>query len=230
VRDEVLITGISSHLGRLVARAALAHRYQVIGIDRRPWPDARRRSRCTPSTCRSARRGVFRTRRPDAVIHLATVTQLSRDPAEERSRINLTGTRVVFEHAEKYGVQAAIFVGRHTFYAPPRRALFHTETTRRSPSRRSGAGDLVAADLFAGSAFAMPQLRTVVLRICYTLAARTRAPRNFLGGRACRWCSASIALPGDARGGRRARHRADARFEAARTYNVAGHRPCRCRC
>ena len=37
---KVLIPGISSKIGNLVAIELLAKGHEVIGIDRRPWPDA----------------------------------------------------------------------------------------------------------------------------------------------------------------------------------------------
>ena len=183
---RVLITGISSNLGRLVARAALSQRHQVIGIDRRPWPDA-------PKTIdmhavdlqKRPAEDVFRTRHPDAVVHLATVTHTSRD-ADERQRINLNGTRFVFEHAERYGVQVAVFVGRHTFYGAASDApLYHTETDPPlAVATFPELADLVAADLFAASAlWRLPKLRTVVLRICYTIGpSRKGTLANFLDG------------------------------------------------
>ena len=75
---------------------------------------------------------VFRKRRPDAVIHMATVTHLVAK-TEERYRINLGGTRAVFEHCAAYGVKQAIFVGRHTYLRRRRRlaALSTPRTSRR---------------------------------------------------------------------------------------------------
>jgi UDP-glucose 4-epimerase len=169
---RLLITGISSNLGRLVAHVALAEGHTVIGIDRRPWPDAPRavEMHAVDLQKRPAEE-VFRTKHIDAVVHLATVTALSKD-ADDRHRINLGGTRAVFEHAERYGVKSCVFVGRHTFYgAAPDAPLYHQETDPPlAVATNPDLADLVAADLFAASAlWRMPQLRTVVLRMCYTI-------------------------------------------------------------
>jgi UDP-glucose 4-epimerase len=185
---RVLITGISSHLGRLVAKAALAQRHQVVGIDRRPWPDAPKTIEMHAVDLRKRKaEDVFRTRRPDAVIHLATVTHLSRSDTEGRTRINLEGTRTVFEHAERYGAGAAVFVGRHTFYGAAADApLYHTETDPPlAVATFPELSDLVAADLFAASAlWRVPTLRTVVLRLCYTLGpAKKGTLANLLSGK-----------------------------------------------
>ena len=58
---------------------------------------------------------IFRQHRPEAVIHMATVTHLT-VRNEDRYRINLFGTRAVFDHCAHYGAKRCIFVGRHTYY------------------------------------------------------------------------------------------------------------------
>ena len=184
---RLLITGISSNLGRLVAKVALEQRHTVIGIDRRPWPDAPKaiEMHAVDLTKRAAE-DVFRTRRPDAVVHLAIVTHFSPD-AEERYRINLGGTRIVFEYAERYEVQSCVFVGRHTFYgAAPDAPLYHKETDPPlAVATFPELADLVAADLFAASAlWRTPKLKTVILRICYMLgSSRKGTLASFLEGR-----------------------------------------------
>lgn len=184
---RLLITGISSNLGRLVATLALQQGHSVIGIDRRPWPDAPRAVEMhRVDVQKRAAEDVFRTRRPDAVVHLATITHTSEIDAEDRHRINLGGTRAVFEHSERYGVTACIFVGRHTFYgAAPDTPLYHTETDPPlAVATFPDLADLVAADLFAASAlWRVPQMHSVILRICYTIGpSRKGTLANYLRG------------------------------------------------
>lgn len=184
---RLLITGISSNLGRLVAKLALANDHTVLGIDRRPWPDAPRAVEMhNVDLQKRAAEDVFRTRHPDAVVHLATVTSLSKD-AEDRHRINLGGTRAVFEHAERYNVRSCVFVGRHTFYGAAADApLYHPETDPPlAVATFPELADLVAADLFAASAlWRTPALQTVVLRICYTIGPSKKGTlASFLEGR-----------------------------------------------
>jgi UDP-glucose 4-epimerase len=114
---------------------------------------------------------VFRHTRPEAVVHMATVTSLVM-PGEERYQINLGGTRAVFEYSRAYGVQHCIFLGRHTFYgAGPDSPLFHVEDEPPlALNRFPELADLVASDLFAATAlWRHPELVTSVLRACYTL-------------------------------------------------------------
>jgi len=169
---KVLIPGVAGRLGKLVAERLVANGHDVIGIDRRAFPDAPAGVEVHEVDIR--KRGaedVFRRVRPQAVIHMATVTHLVRQ-SEDRYRINLGGTRAVFEHSRAYGVEHVVFVGRHTFYgAAADSPLFHSED---EPPVGIGSfpelADLVAADLYAGSAlWRYPDLTTSVLRTVYTL-------------------------------------------------------------
>ncbi len=169
---KVLITGVSGRLGQLVARRLLYSGKTVIGIDHRPWPEA------PPELClfrtdlrKRKAEDVVRSERPDAIVHLATVAHL-RSPAWERHRINLQGTKAVFDYSARYDVKHTIFVGRHTYYgAAPDSPLYHTENDPpMAIESYPELADLVAADLFAGSAlWRFPTLHTAVLRLCYTL-------------------------------------------------------------
>ena len=102
---KVLITGISGKLGRLVAKRLLEEGHRVIGVDQRPWPDAPKGIKIVSADIRKRpAEEVFRTQRPDSVIHMATVTHLTTRMSEDRQRINLGGTRAVFENCHNYGV------------------------------------------------------------------------------------------------------------------------------
>src|SRR5262245_3537927 len=162
--------------------------HEVIGIDARPWGDAPRGIELYEVDIRKrAAEDVFRKRRPEAVVHMATVTSLQLR-GEERYRINLGGTRAVFEHSRAYGVAHCVFVGRHTFYgAGADSPLFHQEDEPpMALATFPELADLVAADLYAATAlWRFPELTTTVLRMCYslgptgggTLATFLRGPR-----------------------------------------------------
>ncbi|HTO96904.1 MAG TPA: SDR family oxidoreductase [Myxococcales bacterium] len=169
---KVLIPGISGLLARKVAVRLLAIGHEVIGIDPRGWPGVPEGIELHSLDIRKrAAEDVFRRRRPEAVIHMATISALMAG-AEERYRINLGGTRAVFEHCASHGVRQVIFVGRHTYYgAGPDAPLYHSES---EPPQELGSypelADLVAADLYAANAlWRLPELETAVLRVCYTL-------------------------------------------------------------
>jgi len=169
---KVLIPGISTPIARLLARRLAARGDQVFGIDRRGWPDAPPAIEVHAVDVRKrAAEDVFRKVRPDAVVHMATVSHFA-EATEERYRINLGGTQAVFEHCAAYGVPHVIFVGRHTFYgAGPGSPLYHVED---EPPLALASfpelADLVAADLHASNAlWRVPKMDTTVLRFCYTL-------------------------------------------------------------
>ncbi len=183
---KVLITGISSPIGQRVATRLLETGHDVAGIDRRPWPEAPPAVALHQVDVRKRpAEDVFRRWRPEAVIHMATVTHLMTRSAD-RFRINLYGTRAVFEHCHAYEVQRAVFVGRHTYYgAAADSPLYHREDDPpMAVTTFPELADLVAADLYAGSAlWRYPAISTCVLRMCYTLGpARTGTLANFLRG------------------------------------------------
>ena len=169
---KVLVPGLSGRLGKMLAERLLELGHDVIGIDRRPFQEAPSNVEMHEIDIR--KRGaedVFRRVRPHAVIHMATVTHLIMQ-SEDRYRINLGGTRAVFEHSAAYGVEHVTFVGRHTYYgAAADSPLFHNEDE--PPMGLSSfpeLADLVAADLYAGSAlWRYPSFTTTVMRMVYTL-------------------------------------------------------------
>jgi UDP-glucose 4-epimerase len=169
---KVLVTGAAGLLAREVVRKLHAAHHQVAGIDARPWPDPPDGVKVHVLDVRKrAAEDVFRRFRPQAIIHMATVTHLQEKSAE-RYRINLGGTSAVFDHADAYGAEQVIFVGRHTIYgAAADSPLYHLE---HEPPIGAHAfpelADLVAADLYACAAlWRLPKLTAAVLRVCYTL-------------------------------------------------------------
>src|SRR6202142_1303676 len=157
-------------MARKLALRLVREGHEVAGIDRRPWIDAPIEFHEVDVRKRAAEE-VFRKTRPHAVVHMATVTSLA-VTGEERHRINLGGTRAVFDYSRAYGVEHCVFVGRHTFYgAGPDLPLFHTEDDPPMELNRfPELADLVAADLYAATAlWRSPQGTTPVLRVCYTL-------------------------------------------------------------
>lgn len=169
---KVLITGISGTIGRGVARRLLLRDYEVIGIDRRPWPDPPVGVQAFAEDVRKRpAEEIFRKHQPDVVVHLATSSSVSRS-RDERMRANLNGTKSVVENSARNGVKQIVFVGRHTIYgASSSSPLYHRE----DDPPLGGAmfpelADLVAADLYAGSAlWRYPKMKTAVLRCVYTL-------------------------------------------------------------
>lgn len=184
---RVLILGIAGGIARKLATRLLDAGHQVLGIDVRPWSSAPQGIEFHRVDVRKrAAEDVFRRRRPDAVVHMATVTALTMQGGE-RGRINLDGTKAVFDHCRDYGVKQVLFVGRHTFYgAASDSPLYHSEDEPpRALEKVPELADLVAADLYAATAlWRMPEMTTAVLRVVYTLGAPgTGTLASFLRGR-----------------------------------------------
>ncbi|WP_224368801.1 SDR family oxidoreductase [Hyalangium versicolor] len=184
---RVLILGIAGGIARQLARRLLGAGHEVLGLDVRPWSSAPPGIEFHRVDVRKrAAEDIFRRRRPDAVVHMATVTALSVQGGE-RGRINLDGTKAVFDHCRDYGVKQAVFVGRHTFYgAASDSPMYHTEDEPpRALEKAPELADLVAADLYAATAlWRLPEMTTAVLRLVYTLGAPgTGTLASFLRGR-----------------------------------------------
>jgi len=177
---KIVITGISGKLGRMVAWPLESEGHEIYGIDQRPWPDAPPGVEMFQEDIRKRPAAdVFRTRKPDALIHMGTVSHVTSNKKKQarRNRINLRGTKAVFEHCDTYGVERAIFVGRHTFYgAAPDSPFYHTEEDPpMAVTTFPELSDLVAADLFALSTlWRYPNLTTTVLRLPYTIGPSRR--------------------------------------------------------
>ncbi len=182
---RVLIPGAAGVLASRVARTLAARGHEVIGIDVRPWIEPPIEFYQVDIRKRAAEE-VFRRRRPEAVIHMATVSALAAG-TEERQRINLGGSQAVFEQCRKWGTKQMVFVGRHTYYgAAPDAPLYHTEDEPpRALDEFPELADLVAADLYAATAlWRIPEMTTSVLRICYSLGARRSGTlATYLAGR-----------------------------------------------
>ena len=184
---KALITGVSGGLGRQLAQRLLQAGVEVHGVDRRPWADPPIGVQVYEADIRKRpAEDVFRSVRPDVVVHMATVTHQSA-PSEERYRINLGGTQAVFNHCHTYGVKQAVFVGRHTVYgAAPDASLYRVEDEPPlAAATYPSLSDLVAADLFAASAlWRYEEIKTCVLRLVYTLGPSMRGTlASYLGGR-----------------------------------------------
>ena len=169
---RVLIPGISGQLGQRVALRLAELGHEVAGIDRRRWAEAPDGVEVHNVDIRKrAAEDVFRRFAPEAVIHMATVSHFAAR-GEERYRININGTRSVFEHCVKHGAKHCIFVGRHTYYgAAPDSPMYHSEDEPpMGLANFPELADLVSADLYAGSAlWRHPDLATTVMRMCDTL-------------------------------------------------------------
>lgn len=181
---RVLITGAAGRLGRLFAGTLHAAGFDVVGIDRRAWPDAPIRLHQVDLLKRAAA-DVMRGYQPEVVVHCASITQEGSD-RHDRHRVNLGGTKAIFDYCRQLSVKHAVFIGRHTYYGATSDApLYHTEDDPPLGLETfPELADLVAADLFSGSMlWRAHEMTTTVLRFVYTLGpSGTGTLADFLRG------------------------------------------------
>jgi UDP-glucose 4-epimerase len=181
---RILVTGAAGRLGQIFVHGLQAAGHAVVGLDRRAWPDAP-----VPfhriDILRHAAEQIFRDERPEVCVHCAYVSQLE-DERGDRHRVNLVGTKAVFDHCRRHGVAQTVFIGRHTYYGASSDApLYHGEDDPPLGLETfPELADLVAADLFSGSMlWRAPEMTTTVLRFVYLLGpSRTGTLADFLKG------------------------------------------------
>ena len=164
--DKVLIVGIGSGFGRVLARR-LALDYSIVGVDRH------RISSRLPNIplyrVDPRKRGledVFRTERPERVVHLGVVRGLDSDDAT-RHDLNVRGTQRILDHCLTYKVKQLVVLSTSYVYgALPDNPQFMTEEqplggSRQFPEMR----DFVSVDALCTSfMYQHPKLRISVLR------------------------------------------------------------------
>ncbi len=179
----VLITGISGHLGRAVARQ-LHVEVPVIGLDRRPFPDRPKDIEHHALDVRKARvEEIFRHRRLDALIHLGIVHD-PRMPFSQAHSFNVLGTRKILDLAVRHGLRKVVVLSSANVYGPrPENSNFLTEEMPlRAADRFSDVRDLIELDMLAQSfVWRHPEVETVILRPCNIVGPTVRnAPSNYL--------------------------------------------------
>jgi UDP-glucose 4-epimerase len=168
---KVLITGIASPLGRLLARR-LASGWRVCGVDTRAWQGRPREIAMHVADLRKRElEEVMRTERPQAVVHLGVRREMRGD-ARNRHDLNVRGSKRLLDHCAAFGVKQLIVVSTGTAYgAAPENPLYMSEDEPLSASRSyPEIRDRVEVDALA-SAFVwrVPEIRTAVLRPVHVL-------------------------------------------------------------
>jgi UDP-glucose 4-epimerase len=113
--EKVLITGIAGGQGRLIARR-LAATFALTGVDRVPWEghppslnvhvlDLRKRKM----------EDIFRTERPDTVVHHALIRHFNVDP-RVRHEVNVLGTKLLLDYCVRYGVKRLVVLSSSYVY------------------------------------------------------------------------------------------------------------------
>lgn len=179
----VCITGISGNLGRSLARL-LHGEAHIVGIDRRPFPEAPRDLEHHAIDIRKSRvEEVFRRARPEALIHLGIMHD-PRMPRSEAHSFNVVGTHKVLDICVRQGVRKVVVLSSANAYGPlPENSNFlPEETPLMASARHSSVADLVELDIYAQSfVWRHPEVETVILRPVHIVGPTVRnAASNYL--------------------------------------------------
>jgi len=175
--EKLLITGIAGGQGRLIARR-MAGGCRIVGVDRAPWEGHPAYVNMHVLDIRKRKfEDVFRTERPDAVVHLAFVRHFRGDP-ELRHEVNVLGTKRVLEYAIAHGVRRMVVVSSGYVYgALPDNPYYVNEEFPLNVSRTyPEVRDLAEVDTLA-TAFLWrhPDVATAILRPVNTLGYYTHS-------------------------------------------------------
>ncbi|PID37978.1 MAG: NAD-dependent epimerase [Proteobacteria bacterium] len=169
---KIILTGISSRLGLLIAQQLhRLGRYRIIGIDRRPVPALPKDIEHLPVDIRSKRaRDVFR-HDAAALVH-AGMLELARSPA--RRSWNVLGTSRLLEYCEAYGVPKVVILSSAEVYGarPDNHQFLREDAPLLGASDDPELHELVTADMQATSYFWRSRdanVETVVLRPVHIL-------------------------------------------------------------
>lgn len=178
----VLLTGICGRLGRHLARR-LHRDYEVVGIDRRPFPGRPKDIKHYQIDIRRKKvQDVFAKEKIRAVIHMAIMHDPRMD-AEEHHSFNVFGTRAILDYCLKYHIPKVVVLSSANVYGPRAdNTQFITEDTPLMAAERFGdIRDLILVDMYANTFFwKHPEVETVVLRPVHIVGNVRNAPSNYL--------------------------------------------------
>jgi UDP-glucose 4-epimerase len=169
--EKLLITGIAGGQGRLIARR-VGEMFRIAGVDRTPWEGFPTNVRMHVVDLRKRKfEDVFRTERPDALVHLAFVRHFRADP-RVRHEVNVLGTKRVLEYAVHYGVKRIVVLSSSYVYgALADNPYYMNEDCPLNVSRTyPEVRDLAEVDSLAtGFLWRHPEVTTAILRPVPTL-------------------------------------------------------------
>jgi UDP-glucose 4-epimerase len=169
--EKLLITGIAGGQGRLIAQR-VSDFFQIAGVDRTPWEGAPPGVSMHVVDLRKRKfEDVFRTERPQAVVHLAFVRHFRAEP-RVRHEVNVLGTKRVLEYAIAHGVKRIVVLSTAYVYGALAENPYYVDedyplnVSRTYPEVR----DLAEVDAL-GTAFLWrhPEVTTAILRPVNTL-------------------------------------------------------------
>ena len=164
--EKVLITGIAGGQGQLIARR-LAPTYALTGVDRSPWDDHPPEISVHVLDLRKRKmEDIFRTERPDAVVHHALIRHFRVDP-RVRHEVNVLGTKLLLEYCVAHGVKRVVVLSSSYVYgALPDNPYYVDEEYPLNVSRTyPEIRDLAEVDTLCSTfLWRHPEIATTILR------------------------------------------------------------------
>ena len=178
----VLVTGICGRLGKLLTRE-LHRSDQVLGVDRRPFPDRPKDVVHHQIDMRRKKmKDIFRSRDIRAVVHLGVLHDPRRSERDRHSW-NIVAFQKLLDYMSTYEVPKLVVLSGANVYGPqPTNPQFLTEDAPLLGAQHfGGMRDLVELDMLAQSFFwKHPNTETVVLRPCHIVGRVHNAASNYL--------------------------------------------------
>lgn len=163
--STIAITGISSSLGRVVARHLLS-KERVVGIDHRTWEEKPADLIIYPFDLRKKRcEEVFRNEKIDILVHVGSLHEPM--GSEDHHSVNVLGAHNILETCAQQGVSKVVVMSSGIVYGPaPENSNFISEDAPLlAGSRFFEARGLIDVDLLSQSFFyKYSQIETVILR------------------------------------------------------------------
>ena len=161
-----MITGIAGGQGRLIAQN-LASDFKLSGVDRSPWEDHPPGINVHVLDLRKRKmEDIFRTERPDAVVHHAFIRHFRAEP-RVRHEVNVLGTKRLLEYCVTYGVKRIVVLSSHYVYgALPENPYYVDEEYPLNVSRTyPEVRDLAEVDTLCNAfLWRHPEIATTILR------------------------------------------------------------------
>jgi UDP-glucose 4-epimerase len=182
--QKIVITGIAGRLGRLLARRLHRDgRFQVIGIDRRPFHGRPKDIEHVQVDLRNKKaRDVFRGGDVAALVHMG-VMHNPRQSEEEHHSWNIGGTSRILDACLRYEVPKVVVLSSANVYGPrPDNSQFLTEDAPLLGSQEfPEIRDLIEVDHLASNfLWKARDAETVILRPVHILGGVGNAPSNYL--------------------------------------------------
>jgi UDP-glucose 4-epimerase len=184
--EKILITGIAGGQGRLIARRLMGD-FVLTGVDRHAWEGHPPEVSVHVVDLRKRKlEDIFRTERPDSVVHHALIRHFAVDP-RVRHEVNVLGTKRLLEYCATYGVKRVVVLSSSYVYgALPDNSFYLDEDSPLNVSRTyPEVRDLAEVDQLATTfLWRHPDIQTSILRPVSTLGYYvSSAMGRYLGAR-----------------------------------------------